>query len=68
MSIIPNEDVQQQISVARQVFPDAIPFVSAQESEAKVAEDIPAASADEGIQEEHEVIPPLLILLFEKRM
>ena len=47
MSSIPEEDVQNTSSTARQVFPKAILSVSAQESEAKVAEDIPAASADE---------------------
>ena len=47
MSSIPEEDVQPTGSVARQVFPDAIPSVTAHESEAKVAEDFLAASADE---------------------
>ena len=47
MSSIPEEDVQNTNSVARQVFLEATPSATAQESEAKEAEDIPAASADE---------------------
>ena len=58
MSIIPQEDVQQTILVARQVFPEAIPSVSASESEAKASEDIPAASADEEKEEEREMSFP----------
>ena len=46
ISSIP-EGVVHQSSVARQVFPEAIPSNTAQESEAKEAEDIPAASAEE---------------------
>ena len=61
MSSIPEEDVQQQSSVARQVFPDAIPSSSAQESEAKVAEDIPAASVVEVQEENREAIPQQVI-------
>lgn len=53
MSSIPEEDVQPTGSVARQVFPNAIPSATAQESKAKAAEDIPAASTDE----EREVTP-----------
>ena len=45
MSSIPKEDVQNISLVARQVFPEAIPLVSVQESEAKVVEEILAASA-----------------------
>ena len=58
MSSIPEEDVQQQSLVAHQVFPDAIPSASAQESKAKVAEDISATSADEVKEENREAIPP----------
>ena len=58
MSSIPEEDVQHTSSVARQVFPEAIPSVTASESEAKDAEDIPAASADEEREEERDGIPP----------
>ena len=39
-------------SVARQVFPEATPTVNVSESEAKVAEDNPAASAEEKQAEE----------------
>ena len=41
-------------SVARQVFPEATPTTTASESDAKVAEDIPATSVDEDKQEERE--------------
>lgn len=58
MLSIPEEDVQPTSSVARQVFPDAIPSETAHESEAKAAEDIPAASADEDKEDDQEVIPP----------
>jgi hypothetical protein len=58
MSSIPKEDVHNTSSVARQVFLEAIPSETAQESEAKEAEDIPAASADEREEEERDVIPP----------
>ena len=57
MSSIPEEDVQPTGSVARQVFPDAIPSATAHESKAKPAEDIPAASADEEKEEEREATP-----------
>ena len=46
MSSIPEGEVQQS-SVARQVFPEATPTVIVSKSEAKAAEDITAASADE---------------------
>ena len=58
MSSIPEEDVHTTTSVARQVFPEAIPSDTAQESKVKEAEDILAASADE-IEEEQVVIPPI---------
>ena len=54
MSSIPEEEVQHTSSVARQVFPEATPSATASESEAKTAEDIPAASA----KEEREATPP----------
>ena len=41
-------------STARQVFPEASPTVNVSESEAKTAEDIPAASADEQEEPRHE--------------
>ena len=53
MSSILEGEVQQS-SVARQVFPEATPTANASESEAKVAEDIPAASADEDKEEREE--------------
>ena len=40
MSSIPEEDVHATSSVARQVFPEAIPIETAQESETKDDEDI----------------------------
>ena len=46
MSTILEEDSQQSSLVARQVFPEDNPFVTVPVSEAKVAEDIPAASDD----------------------
>ena len=46
MSSIPEGEVQQS-SVARQVFPEAAPTANVSVSEAKAAEDIPAASADD---------------------
>nr|XP_040256311.1 enolase-phosphatase E1-like [Aegilops tauschii subsp. strangulata] len=58
MSSIPEEDVHTTSSVACQVFPEAIPLATAQESEAKAVDDIPAASADEENEEDREVIPP----------
>ena len=51
----------QQSSVAHQVFPEATPNVNVSESEAKAAEDIPAASAEdkeEEQEEEREATPP----------
>ena len=66
MSSIPKEDVQQTSSVARQVFPEVIPSTSAHESEAKVAEDILAASADKEKEEEREVIPPASDLVVQE--
>ena len=47
MSSIPKEDVHTTSSVARQVFPEAIPSDTTQETEAKDAKDILAVSADE---------------------
>ena len=44
----------QQISVTRQVFPEATPTVNVSESEAKAAEDILAASVDEDKEEREE--------------
>ena len=41
--------------MARQVFPEENPSVTVPESEAKVAEDIPAASADEEKRREERV-------------
>src|SRR4051812_18250725 len=46
-------------SAARQVFPDATPTVNISESEAKAAEDNPAASADEKQEDEHVPTPPI---------
>src|SRR4051812_38401223 len=61
MSSNPEEDVHTTSSVARQVFPEAIPTVTAQESEAKEAEDIQVALADEREEEEYrEVILPTI--------
>ena len=57
MSSIPEEEVQQS-SVACQVFPEATPTANVSESEAKAAEDIPAASADDTQEEEHVPTPP----------
>jgi len=48
----------QQSSVARQVFPESTPTANASESEAKVAEDILATSADEDKEEERVATPP----------
>ena len=45
LSSVPEGEERQ--SVSRQVFPEASPTVNNSESKAKVAEDIPAASADE---------------------
>ena len=45
LSSVPEGEEHQ--SVSRQVFPEASPTVNISESEAKAAEDIPAASADE---------------------
>ena len=57
MSSIPEEDVQPNSSVARQVFHEATPSASASESEAKASEDILSASADNK-EEEREATPP----------
>ena len=46
MSSIPEGEVQQR-SVAREVFPEATPTMNVSESKAKVAEDIPVASAED---------------------
>ena len=53
MSSIPEGEVHQS-SVARQEFPKATPTANVSESEAKVIEDIPAASADEDNEEARE--------------
>ena len=60
MTSIPEEDVQHNSSVARQVFPEATPSASASESEAKAAEDIPAASADERQEDVRVPTPPVI--------
>ena len=58
LSSVPEGEVPHQ-SVARQVFLDATPTVNVSESEAKAAEDIPAASADDTQEEER--VPTLPI-------
>ena len=59
MTSIPEEDVQHTSLAASQVFPVAIPSVSAFESAAKSTEDIPAATANEEEKEdEREATPP----------
>ena len=58
MSTIPEEDSHQSSSVARQVFPEENPSATVPESEAKAAEDIPAASADEETRREERVATP----------
>ena len=63
MSSVPAGEVQPH-SVARQAFPEATPTVSVSESEAKAAEDNPAASADDERQEERVPTPPFLKELF----
>ena len=45
LSSVPEGEERQ--SVSREVFPEASPTANIPESEAKAAEDIPAASADE---------------------
>ena len=55
MSSIPKGEVHQS-SVARQVFPEATPTANASGSEAKVAGDILAASAEE----EREATTPVI--------
>ena len=45
LSSVPEGEERQ--SISREVFPDASPTVNIPESEAKAAEDIPVASADE---------------------
>ena len=47
MSTIPEGEAHHTSSVARQVFPEATPSTTSSESEAKTAEDISAASAEE---------------------
>ena len=66
MSSIPEGEAQQS-SVARQVFSEATPTANVSESEAKAAEDIPAASADDTQEEERVPTPPLLKKLFSRR-
>ena len=59
LSSVPEGEERQ--SVSRQVFPEASPTVSNPESEANMAEDIPAASADdqeEPREEEERVATP----------
>ena len=65
LSSIPEGEVHHQ-SVACQVFPEATPTVNVSESEAKVAEDNPATSAEEKQAEEHVPTPPSLKKLFLK--
>ena len=65
MSSIPEGEVKQSL-VARQVFQDATHTVNVSESEAKVAEDIPAASADDKQEEDRVPTPQTLKKLFLK--
>ena len=58
LSSVPEGEVPHQ-SVARQVFPEATPTVNVSESEAKAAEDIPAASAADNQEEERVPTPPI---------
>src|SRR3954469_18230911 len=58
LSSVPEGEVPHQ-SVARQVFPDATPTVNVFESEAKGAEDILAASADDKQEDERDSTPPI---------
>ena len=53
---VPEGEVHHQ-SVTRQVFPEATPTVNVSVSEAKTAEDNPAASADDEQEEEDEAQP-----------
>ena len=54
MTTITKEDSHQSSSVAHQVFPEDNPSATVPESEAKAAEDIPAASTDEEERERRE--------------
>ena len=65
LSSVPEGEVHHQ-SVARQVFPEATPTVNVSEYEANVAEDNPAASAEEKQAEERVATPPSLKKLFLK--
>ena len=58
-SSIPEGEVPHQ-SIARQVFPDATPTMNVCESEVKIAEDIPAASAEENQEEVRVPTPPAI--------
>ena len=58
MTTITEEDSNQSSLVARQVFPEDNPSVMVPLSEANVAEDNPAASAEERQEEEHVATPP----------
>ena len=58
MTTITEEASNQSSSVARQVFPEENPSVTGPSSEANVAEDNPAASADERQGEEERVATP----------
>ena len=55
---VSGQDSQQSSSVARQVFPEENPSVTVPVSEAKSAEDIPAASTDEEERREERVATP----------
>ena len=66
MTIITEEDSHQSSSVARQVFPEDNPSVTVPSSEENVAEDNPAASAEEKQAEERVATPPSLKKLFQK--
>ena len=58
LSSVPEGEVHHQ-SVARQVFPEATPTVNVSVSEAKAAEDNPAASANDEQEEERVPTPPI---------
>ena len=62
---VPEGEVHHQ-PVARQVFSEATPTVNVSMSEAPAAEDNPAASADDELQEERVPTPPFLKKLFMK--
>lgn len=68
MSSIPEEDVHTTSLLARQVFLVAIPSLTAHDSEAKEAKDIPAASADDKEKEDHEVISLTIDLVVQEEV